>query len=79
MIKITEIAVNLNNQCRVHLTALGRTKYYDHFAELRCPAPFIPDDGWLRMTLWDFAHVFGPHLGNGFPLVTDTEIIIEGN
>lgn len=75
--------INMNNTVRIRLTPIGERilrDYWRPFAGDRDPREIIASkttDGWFNEQLWEIAHVFGPHLGNGLPIPFETEIQVE--
>lgn len=78
---------NINDKVRVRLTDLGRktlavlrAKQNEDMVTAYGPGiplqPItVPEvDGWSKWQLWDLMATFGPYLGNGLPLVFETEI-----
>ena len=67
-----QVRLQLSDQVEIVLTDEGRSVYAESVRALWTrPAP-IPDDGRIRMALWDVMHTFGPHCMIGSPeLFTD--------
>lgn len=76
---------NINNQCKVKLTANGVALLDHKRAQLRERSPTLdwsrwhmPDDeGYLKLELWGIMQLFGEHIRMGGPNPIHTEILIE--
>lgn len=80
---------NANNCIRVKLNEYGRHLHYRDHADFWDHHPRAPEqmrrykgaqtdaDGWSQFQLWDWARIFGPHLGLGARMPFDSKIIIE--
>ena len=66
---------NLNNYIKVKLTEKGidilKQRYGTDY-----PID-IDDEGYTKFQMWDFARLFGEHMGMGFCLVCQTNVIVQ--
>ena len=80
------ISFNVNDFVKVKPTEKGKeiidAEYEfmrNRFPDLNLKPIYIIDkDGYLRIQLWHFMNLFGPHFANGGPLlIEDNEILFE--
>lgn len=68
--------LNLNATARVKPTEQGKIilRNYDEYLYNR-----LDDEGYVRMPLWEVAHIFGPefYLGNTVPINMDILIQLD--
>ena len=85
---MSEVSFNINDTIKVKLTDEGKEILAKQIAEgvkaARLDPDFVPssyqedEDGYIHPQLWDFMHIFGPHVFNGGPCyVENNEIIFE--
>lgn len=76
------IKANLNDNVKFKLTEEGRihVKALNRHHPVYSHAPLVlkeDGDGWCRMTLWEFASIFGETFMCGLHTTVETSIIIE--
>ena len=61
------MSINLNNSYWVKLSAVGKHSYIEYYRRLGLDTPcnMYNADGWIRMPLYDIAHIFGHKLTIG--------------
>lgn len=67
--------INLNRRVKIQLNARGLEIYNKFHEDLGIKAPMLIDNT-IIMELWDVAHVFGKHFGNGFPPVFESNDLV---
>lgn len=68
-----EVKVNVNDNVRVKLTALGRRIYQDVW---KSNPPQVDSEGYSQFQMWDLMRTYGDHLYLGGDLLFETEMIV---
>lgn len=83
---MSDLKFNVNSVVRVKLADLGLDLLRKEHEELRAAAPSLGEwsppvdaDGYSRFQLWDLMARFGEHMGNGSPLMFETDIMIPSH
>lgn len=77
--------LNVNEKVKVRLTDIGINILRSNHDELKktfnrlgdFKAPTVDADGYSSFQLWVLMQTFGPHMGLGFNVPFETDIIIE--
>ena len=82
---------NINDQIEIKLTDHGKSildeyvaKQLETMSYLNLPTDYTPYKadrrGYIKLTLWEFANIFGGHFWNGGPqLLENNAIIFDAN
>ena len=88
-----EIRYNLNDYVKFKLTDHGKEIFYHQFDKwneeslkehgtlfIKPRFPEEDENGYTKMQLWQFMHLYGPHLWNGCePPIFPMDIVLDGN
>jgi hypothetical protein len=73
---LSKLPFNVNHFVWVRLTDVGLKHLRTPEHEWRLK--FLrTEDGWSQWQLWDLMYVFGPLMGNGFPVPFETTVKLE--
>lgn len=87
MMKKTFIPFNLNDYIKVKMNQQGLAIYRKRYDDLwngkkplfEYQPPKTDENGWSEWQAWEFMHIFGQHLGNGFNNPCETSVYIQNN